>query len=61
MMRQGSGDIFVLSQVVILRDDAVQPCRVIVSLKKIEYAFGYIIIRSPYTPYSIYLRKTIRV
>ena len=24
-----------------------------------EYGFGYIIIRSPYTPYSIYLRGTI--
>ena len=26
---------------------------------EIEYGFGYIIIRSPYTPYSIYLRRTI--
>ena len=26
-----------------------------------EYGFGYIIIRSPYTPYSIYLRGTIGV
>ena len=24
-----------------------------------EYGFGYVIIRSPYTPYSIYLRGTI--
>ena len=24
-----------------------------------EYGFGYIITRSPYTPYSIYLRGTI--
>ena len=31
----------------------------IVSLKKIEYGFGYIIIRSPYTLYSLYLRGTI--
>ena len=31
----------------------------IVPLKKIEYGFGYTIIRSPYTPYSIYLRGTI--
>ena len=29
-------------------------------LKWIEYDFGSIIIRSPYTPYSIYLRGTIR-
>ena len=29
------------------------PCR--------EYGFGYIITRSPYTPYSIYLRGTIGV
>ena len=27
-----------------------------VPLKSIEYGFGYIIIRSPYTPYSTYLR-----
>ena len=35
--------------------------RVIVPLKEIEYGFGYIIIiiRSPYTPQSIYLRGTI--
>ena len=31
----------------------------IVPLKYIEYGFGYIIIRSPYTPYSIYLRGII--
>ena len=31
----------------------------IVPLKSIEYGFGYIIIRSPYTLYSIYLRGTI--
>ena len=30
----------------------------IVPLKQTEYGFGYIIIRSPYTPYSIYLRGT---
>ena len=24
-----------------------------------EYGFGYVVIRSPYTPYSIYLRGTI--
>ena len=30
----------------------------IVSLKRIEYGFGYIIITSPHTPYSIYLRGT---
>ena len=34
-------------------------CRVIVPLKYIEYGFGYITIRSPYTPYSIELRGTI--
>ena len=27
--------------------------------KKIEYGFGYVIVRPPYTPYSIYLRGTI--
>ena len=27
----------------------------IVPLKQIEYAFGDILIRAPYTPYSIYL------
>ena len=31
----------------------------IVPLKYIEYGSGYIIIRSPYTPHSIYLRGTI--
>ena len=31
----------------------------IVPLKWIEYGFGYVIIRPPYTPYSIYLRGTI--
>ena len=31
----------------------------IVPLKQIESGFGYIIIRSPYTPYSTYLRGTI--
>ena len=30
-----------------------------VPLKKIEYGFGYIIVRSPYTAYSIYLRGTV--
>ena len=30
-----------------------------VTLKWIEYGFGFIIIRSPYTPYSIYLRVTV--
>ena len=29
---------------------------IIVPLKEIEYGFGYIVIRSPYTPHSIYLR-----
>ena len=29
-----------------------------VPLKSIEYGFGYIVIRSPYNPYSIYLRGT---
>ena len=33
--------------------------RYIVTLKYIEYGFGYIIMRSLYTPYSIYLRGTI--
>ena len=33
----------------------------IVPLKSIEYGFGYMIIRSPYTPYSIYFRGTIGV
>ena len=33
----------------------------IVQLKKIEYGCGYIIIRSPYTLYSIYLRGAIHV
>ena len=28
-------------------------------LRSIEYGFGYVIIRSPYTPYSIHLRGTI--
>ena len=31
----------------------------IVPMMWIEYGFGYMIIRSPYTPYSIYLRGTI--
>ena len=31
----------------------------IVFLKEIEYGFGYIIIRSPCTPYSIFLRGVI--
>ena len=31
----------------------------IVPLKKIEYCCGYVIIGSPYTPYSIYLRGTL--
>ena len=31
----------------------------IVPLKKIEYGFGYTIIKSPYTPSTIYLRATI--
>ena len=31
----------------------------IVPLKCIEYGSGYVIIRSPYTPYSIYFRGTI--
>ena len=33
--------------------------RVYSPLKEIEHGFGYTIIRSPYTPYSIYLRETI--
>ena len=32
----------------------------VVPLKYIEYGFGYILIRSSYTPYSIYLRGTVR-
>ena len=36
-------------------------CRVIVTFKWMESGFGYIIIRSPYTPYSIYSRGTIGV
>ena len=27
----------------------------LVPLKKIEYGFGYVVLRSPYTPYSTYL------
>ena len=30
-----------------------------VTLKYIEDGFGYIIVRSPHTPYSFYLRGTI--
>ena len=30
----------------------------IAPLKQLEHGFGYIMIRSPYTPYSIYLRGT---
>ena len=33
--------------------------RSIVLLKQIEYGFGYITLRSPHTPYSIYLRGTL--
>ena len=33
----------------------------IIPLKKIEDGFGYIIVRSSYTPYSIYRRGTIQV
>ena len=33
----------------------------IVPLKKIEYGFGHIMIRSSFTPYSIYLRGTIAI
>ena len=33
--------------------------RSIIPLKSIEYSFGHVIKRSPYTPYSIYLRGTI--
>ena len=33
----------------------------IVPLKKMEYGFGCSITRSPYTPYSIYLRRTITI
>ena len=32
----------------------------IAPLKQIEYGFGYVIIRCPYTPYSIYLRGDTR-
>ena len=35
------------------------PEQCIVPFKEIEYGFGYIIIRSPCTPYSIYIRRTI--
>ena len=42
----------------IVRLDSLQTSqasrRHIVSLKSIEYSFGYIIIRSPYTPYSLF-------
>ena len=31
----------------------------VVPLKQIEHGFGYVIIRSPYTPYSIYLSGTV--
>ena len=33
----------------------------IVPLELIDHGFGYIIIRSPYTPYSIYLRGTLLI
>ena len=36
------------------REDA----EIIVPVQSTENGFGYIIIRSPYTPYSIYLRGT---
>ena len=32
---------------------------VLFRFSEVEYGFGYIIIRSPYTPYSIYLRGAI--
>ena len=32
---------------------------IIIPLKQIEYGFGYVLISSPYTPYSIYFRGTI--
>ena len=35
--------------------------RIIVPLKSIEYGFGYITMRSPYTPDFMYLRGTIVV
>ena len=34
--------------------------RVVVPFNQIEYGFGHIVIRSPYTPYSVYLKGTIR-
>ena len=36
-------------------------CWVVVPLKCIEDGVGYIILRSPYTAYSIYLRGTVHV
>ena len=35
--------------------------RALVPLKYIEYGFGHVTLRSPYTPYPIYLRGTIAV
>ena len=37
----------------------LDPCGNIAPLKKIEFGFGYILIRSPYVPYFIYLRGSI--
>ena len=39
---------------------AVKPANK-VPVMKIEYGYGYLKIRSPYTPYSIYSRGTITV
>ena len=41
------------------KPEPLNPLRLMVPLKQIEFGFGYILIRSPYTPYSIYLRGTI--
>ena len=35
------------------------PVREYSPLKKIEFGFGYILLRSPYVPYFIYLRGSI--
>ena len=60
-LRTKGTDLTVCNLGAYLSWSCIEPQTLIVPLKYIEYGFGYIIIRSPYTPDSIYLMGPVKV
>ena len=61
LLRNDRMDPLIPSHSLLIKHQGDNACarQVCSPLKQTEYGFGYITIRSPYIPYSMYLRETI--